>query len=77
MRRLVVRCAVERKALAGEGNNTGDIAHLEARPSISLFVRYVNTYFRFLFAQDEPHPLRHLFPDLSELPPSAPKSILP
>jgi hypothetical protein len=24
---------------------TGDIAHLEARQSISLFVRYVNIYF--------------------------------
>ena len=35
--------------LAGGGNNTGDITHLEARPSISLFLRYVNTYFRFLF----------------------------
>src|SRR5467141_1971192 len=29
---------------------TGNIAHLEAPRSISSFVRYVNIYFRFLFA---------------------------
>src|ERR1700719_3075742 len=38
------------KFLAGEGNGTGDIAHLEARGSISLFVRLVKNYFRFIFA---------------------------
>jgi hypothetical protein len=33
-----------------EGNKTGDITHLEARRSISLFVRYVKNYLRFIFA---------------------------
>jgi hypothetical protein len=48
-RDAVVGEAMRRRAkdLAGEGNNMGDIAHLEARPSISLFVRLVNNYFRF------------------------------
>lgn len=66
--------------LAGEGNSTGDITHLEARPSISLFLRYVNTYFRFLFVAARictipsgllPYTVR------PALPPSPSKSILP
>src|ERR1700732_3261211 len=68
------------KALAGEGNDIGDIAHLEARPSISLFVRLVNIYFRFFFALAISSYLlsRHSFvPGSPELPPSLLRSILP
>src|ERR1700722_8371758 len=51
-RDAVVDSAMRRRAnaLAGEGNDIGDIAHLEARPSISLFVRLVNNYFCLFFA---------------------------
>ena len=66
--------------LAGEGNSTGDITHLEARPSISLFLRYVNTYFRFLFVAAKI--LKFQLACVSytfrpALPPSPSKSILP
>jgi hypothetical protein len=66
--------------LAGEGNNTGDITHLEARPSISLFLRHVNTYFRFFFAYARtPNslPARLAYTFLPALPTSPSKSILP
>jgi hypothetical protein len=66
--------------LAGEGNSTGDITHLEARPSISLFLRYVNTYFRFLFAAPQIPKIQAISaPDTLHpaLPPSPSKSILP
>src|SRR5229473_2277378 len=37
------------RELCAAGESTGDIAHLETRDSISLFLRFVNHYFRFLF----------------------------
>src|SRR5260370_19570683 len=38
------------RKLGADGERTGDIAHLEARRSISLFLRLVKHYFRCLFA---------------------------
>src|SRR5260370_38726580 len=38
------------RKLSADGERTGDIAHLEARRSISLFIRLVKHYFRCLFA---------------------------
>jgi hypothetical protein len=51
----VVGDAMRRRAeaLADEGNDIGDIAHLEARRSISRFLRFVNKYFRLLFASED------------------------
>ena|ERR1700731_4401904 len=68
------------KALAGGGNDIGDIAHLEARLSISLFVRLVNNYFRLFFACSILSRLSvncPFLPGSPELPPSPSRSILP
>src|SRR6266849_3945464 len=42
------------RKFSANGERTGDIAHLKARRSISLFIRLVKHYFRFFFVNGSP-----------------------
>src|SRR6266446_741311 len=65
------------RKLCAAGERTGDIAHLETRNSISLFIRFVNHYFRFIFASAWFAPLVFPVSLLEPCFPSIPRCQLP